>query len=68
MIDKERKIVTKRRYTGIKALVIVVLFCVELYVVFMDYFSNNHRALFALFAYGILIFSFVGKMSSSKIY
>lgn len=68
MIDKERKIVTKRRYTGIKALIIVVLFCVELYVVFMDYFFNNHRAQFALFAYGILIFAFIGKMSSSKIY
>ena len=67
-MDKERKIVTKRRYTGIKALIIVVLFCIELYVVFMDCFSNNHRALFALVAYGILTFSFVGKMSSSKIY
>lgn len=67
-MDKERKMVIKRRYTGIKALIIVVLFCIELYVIFMDYFSNNHRALFALAAYGILTFSFVGKMSSSKIY
>lgn len=67
-MDKERKMVIKRRYTGIKALIIVVLFCIELYVIFMDYFSNNHRALFALAAYGILTFSFIGKMSSSKIY
>ena len=68
MEDKERKIVTKRRYTGIKALIIVALFCIELYVVFMDYFSNNHRALFALAAYGMFTFSLIGKMSSSKIY
>lgn len=64
----EQKIVTKKRYTSVKALIIVALFCVELCVVFMDYFTDNYRAMFALVSYGLLTFSFLGKMSSSKIY
>lgn len=68
MIKEDQKIVTKRRYSGIKALIIVALFLVELFVIFMDYFTENYRAVYALVAYGLLSFSFIGKMNSSKIY
>lgn len=68
MVRKEQRIVTKRRYSGIKALIIMALFSLELFIIFMDYFAKSNRAVYALFAYGIFTFSFIGKMNSSKIY
>lgn len=68
MIQENQKIVTKRRYSGVKALIIVALFTVELFFMFREYFIGNNKAIFALAAYGLLSFSYIGKMNSSKLY
>ena len=68
MIKEEQKIVTKRRYSGLKALIMVALFSVELFVLFVHFFMDRADAIYALFAYALLSFSFLGKMSSSKVY
>ncbi len=68
MQNTERVIVTKRRYNGFKALMIIFLFSVEFYFMFMDYFKENERSSFALAAYVSFAFIFIGKTNSSKSY
>lgn len=68
MIKENQKIVTKRRYSGMKALIIVTLFTVELFFMFKGYFTGNNKAIFALASYCLLSFSYIGKMNSSKLY
>lgn len=67
-MKEERVIVTKRRYSGIKALMIIILFSVELFFMFMDYFMESRRTVFAFAAYFVFAFTFLGKTQSSKTY
>ena len=61
-------IATKRRYSGIKALAVILLFSLEFYIMFIDYFKENSRSVYAFAAYIFFAFAFIGKTNSSKSY
>ncbi len=68
MHKDDHVIVTKRRYSGIKALMVIFLFSVEFYIMFMEYFTENSRSVYALAAYVFFAFAFIGKTNSSRSY
>ncbi len=68
MHKDEHIIATKRRYSGIKALMVIFMFSVEFFVLFKEYFKGNDRSEFAFVAYIFFTFVFIGKTNSSKSY
>lgn len=68
MTKDNHVIVTKRRYSGLKALLIILAFAVEFTLFFMEDFQEKTGFVYALVAYMLLALVFIGNNNNKKTY
>ena len=68
MIKDNQVIVTKRRYTGLKALLIVTAFLAEFFALFVDCFAGKDSFIYVSIGYAMLSLIFMGNNNSKKTY
>lgn len=61
-------IVTKRRYTGVKILLILISFSLEFLLIMWDSYEKQDRFLYAFIGYVLFLTMLMGNSKSSKIY